>query len=139
MSFLERIDEAFAASLDAAGRDLAARYGTDVAAWRWGAAHRAVFRNPALDWLPLIALTFGAGILGHSIMNWSLVRVPLWLGSALTLLIPVVGSVMAWIFLDEPLTTTQLAAMAVVVGSLATIVVTQPRPEPVRTPQVATI
>lgn len=50
----ETCAEAFAASLDAAGRDLAARYGTDVAAWRWGAAHRAVFRNPALDWLPLI-------------------------------------------------------------------------------------
>ncbi len=90
------------------------------------------------NWLPLIALTFGAGILGHSIMNWSLVRVPLWLGSALTLLIPVVSSVTAWIFLDEPLTTVQLAAMAVVVGSLATIVVTQPRPEPLRAPQIAT-
>jgi drug/metabolite transporter (DMT)-like permease len=90
------------------------------------------------NWLPLIALTFGAGILGHSIMNWSLVRVPLWLGSALTLLIPVVSSVTAWIFLGEPLTTVQLAAMAVVVGSLASIVVTQPRPEPLRAPQIAT-
>ncbi len=92
----------------------------------------------SVDWVPLIALTFGAGILGHSIMNWSLVRVPLWLGSALTLLIPVVGSVTAWIFLDEPLTNVQLAAMAVVVGALASILVSQPRPEPIRAPQVAT-
>lgn len=90
------------------------------------------------DWLPLLALTFGAGILGHSIMNWSLVRVPLWLGSTLTLLIPVVGSLTAWIFLDEALTGVQLAAMAVVLGALASIVMTQGKPEPVRAPQAAT-
>ena len=90
------------------------------------------------DWVPLLALTFGAGILGHSVMNWSLVRVPLWLGSTLTLLIPVVSSMAAWVFLDEPLTLTQLAAMAVVIGSLATIVWAQRRPQPVTAPQVAT-
>lgn len=90
------------------------------------------------DWLPLLALTFGAGILGHSVMNWSLVRVPLWLASTLTLLIPVVGSLAAWIFLDEPLTSIQLGAMAVVIGALATIVWAQRRPEPVRAPQAAT-
>jgi drug/metabolite transporter (DMT)-like permease len=87
------------------------------------------------DWVPLLALTFGAGILGHSVMNWSLVRVPLWLGSTLTLLIPVVSSTAAWIFLDEPLTGVQLAAMAVVIAALATIVRSQARPEPVRAPQ----
>lgn len=90
------------------------------------------------DWLPLIVLTFGAGILGHSVMNWSLVRVPLWLGSTLTLLIPVVGSLTAWIFLDEALTGMQLVAMAVVIAALASIIMTQPRPEPVRAPQAAT-
>jgi drug/metabolite transporter (DMT)-like permease len=91
-----------------------------------------------VDWLPLIALTFGAGILGHSIMNWSLVRVPLWLGSTLTLLIPVVSSLTAWIFLDESLSGVQLGAMAVVIGALASIVMTQRKPEPVRAPQIAT-
>lgn len=90
------------------------------------------------DWLPLLVLTFGAGILGHSVMNWSLVRVPLWLGSTLTLLIPVVGSLTAWIFLDESLTGVQLAAMAVVIAALASIVMTQRKPEPVRAPQAAT-
>ena len=87
------------------------------------------------DWFPLLALTFGAGIFGHSIMNWSLVRVPLWLGSVLTLLIPVVGAVVAWIFLDEALTWVQIVAIIVVVGSLASILVTQDEPEPVRAPQ----
>lgn len=92
----------------------------------------------SVDWVPLLVLTFGAGILGHSVMNWSLVRVPLWLGSTLTLLIPVVGSVTAWIFLDEPLTAVQLGAMTVVIAALASIVMTQRKPEPVRAPQAAT-
>jgi len=89
-------------------------------------------------WLPLLALTFGAGILGHSIMNWSLVRVPLWLGSVLTLLIPVVGAILAWIFLGEALTAIQIAAIFVVVGALASIVMSQDEPEPVRAPQAPT-
>ncbi len=87
------------------------------------------------DWLPLLGLTLGAGILGHSIMNWSLVRLPLWLGSVLTLLIPVVGAVVAWIFLGEALTTVQIVAIVVVVGALASIVLSQDRPEPIRAPQ----
>lgn len=89
----------------------------------------------AADWLPLLGLTFGAGILGHSIMNWSLVRVPLWLGSVLTLLIPVVGAVVAWIFLGEALSAVQIVAIAVVVTALASIVTGQEQPEPVRAPQ----
>ena len=87
------------------------------------------------DWLPLLGLTFGAGILGHSIMNWSLVRIPLWIGSVLTLLIPVVGAVVAWIFLDEALTWIQIVAIVVVIGALASIVATQDKPEPMRAPQ----
>jgi len=102
------------------------------------AFHQDMSFPSSTNWLPLLALTFGAGILGHSIMNWSLVRVPLWLGSTLTLLIPVVGSLTAWIFLDEALSGVQLAAIAVVIGALASIVMTQGKPEPVRAPQAAT-
>lgn len=74
------------------------------------------------DWFWLVVMAAVAGILGHSLMNWSLIRIPLWVGSTLTLLIPIAASFMAWIFLDEPLTSVQLAAMAVVIGTLAVIV-----------------
>jgi drug/metabolite transporter (DMT)-like permease len=90
------------------------------------------------NWLPLLALIIGTGVIGHSVMNWSLTQIPLWLGSTLTLLIPVVSSLAAWVFLDEPLTWLQLLAMAVVIGALATIVRGQRRPEPVRAPQDVT-
>jgi drug/metabolite transporter (DMT)-like permease len=90
------------------------------------------------EWFPLLVLVLGTGVLGHSVMNWSLVRIPLWLGSTLTLLIPVVSSVAAWIWLGEPLTWIQITAMTVVIAALATIVMNQRAPEPVRAPQAAT-
>ncbi len=55
-------------------------------------------------------------------MNWSLVRIPLWVGSTFTLLIPVFSAIIAWIFLDEAIALRQALAMGVVIGSLAVIV-----------------
>lgn len=90
------------------------------------------------NWLPLLILILGTGVIGHSVMNWSLTQVPLWLGSTLTLQIPVMSSLAAWLFLDESLTWIQLAAMAVVIGALASIILGQRKPEPVRAPQDVT-
>lgn len=45
-------------SLDAAMKDLRARFGDDPAAWRWGQAHRTVFAHPLLRLIPVLgALT----------------------------------------------------------------------------------
>jgi penicillin amidase len=43
-----------AETLSAAATDLAARFGPDPAAWRWGTAHKAVFAHPLVSRLPLI-------------------------------------------------------------------------------------
>ena len=77
------------------------------------------------SWLWLLILTFGSGLLGHSMMNWSIQQIPLWISSTFTLLIPVVAAAAAWAFLDEPLTGTQVLAMALVLASLAGIVTAQ--------------
>lgn len=77
------------------------------------------------DLVLLVVLTAVAGIVGHSLMNWSLVRIPLWIGSTFTLLIPVASSLLAWAVLGEALTWGQAIGMAVVIGSLAAIVVGQ--------------
>lgn len=42
-------------SLDEAVAGLAARFGADSAAWRWGDAHQAVFAHPVLRTLPLLS------------------------------------------------------------------------------------
>ena len=87
---------------------------------------------PGTDqWLPLATLILAGGVLGHAMMNWSIVRVPLWLGSTLTLLIPVLSSLAAWLFLDEPLTVVQLVGMALVIAALSAIVLSQQSPQPV--------
>ena len=89
------------------------------------------------DWPWLLLLTIVGGVVGHYLMNWGIPRLPLWLASTLTLLIPVLASVSAWIFLDEPLTAIQIAAMGVVVGALAVIVIAQSAPaslQPADTP-----
>ena len=77
------------------------------------------------SWILLLILTFGSGLLGHSMMNWSIQQIPLWISSTFTLLIPVVAAIAAWIWLDEPLTNVQVVAMVVVLGALAGIVTAQ--------------
>ena len=74
------------------------------------------------NWALLAAMAIGSGIIGHVLMNWSLVRIPLWVGSTFTLLIPVFSAIIAWIFLDEAIALRQALAMAVVIGALVVIV-----------------
>ncbi len=81
----------------------------------------------ATDVVYLVVMTGVAGVLGHSLMNWALVQIPLWVGSTFTLLIPVAASAMAWLLLGEPLIGIQIVGALVVLCSLAAIVVGQAR------------
>ena len=80
------------------------------------------------DWFWLFGMAMGAGILGHNMMNWSIVRIPLWLGSTMTLLVPVVSSAIAWMFLDEPLNATQIIAMFVTLVAIGVLIRAQSAP-----------
>ena len=93
-----------------------------------GLAIGTSFRAPVGDeWFWMIVLTLAAGVVGHSIMNWALVRIPLWLGSVTTLFIPVTAAILAWILLDQPLDAVQIASIVVVIGALAGIILDQTR------------
>ena len=59
------------------------------------------------------------------LMNWALVRIPAWLGSTLTLGIPVTATVMAWIFLGEDVVAVQFLGIGVVLLALGFIVIGQ--------------
>jgi len=74
------------------------------------------------DLLLILATVVLAGVVGHTLMNWSLVRIPLWVGSTFTLLMPVVSAALAWVFLGEQLSVAQAVAMGLVLVSLAMIV-----------------
>jgi drug/metabolite transporter (DMT)-like permease len=86
------------------------------------------------NWGLLIAMAVSSGLIGHAMMNWSLVRIPLWVGSTFTLLIPVFSAIMAWAFLGEAVSAVQAAAMAVVIGALAIVVHSQAMPGPAVVP-----
>lgn len=99
---------------------------TATACFATGLVARQDLSTPSgVNWMWIIVLVLVGGVLGHSLMNWSLSRIPLWLGSAMTLMIPVISSLAAWVLLDESLTAIQLVAMAVVVISLSTVVMSQ--------------
>ena len=85
----------------------------------------------ATNWGWLILMAATSGLIGHTMMNWSLVRIPLWVGSTFTLLIPVFSTLLAWVVLGETVTATQAVAMAVVIGALAVVVRNQSAPAPI--------
>lgn len=76
--------------------------------------------NESLGWL--VVMTVVAGLMGHAVMNWSLVRIPLWVGSTFTLLIPIVSALIAWVALDEAMVIGQFVAMTIVFASLAVVI-----------------
>lgn len=82
----------------------------------------------ATDWGWLVVMAISSGLIGHAMMNWSLVRIPLWVGSTFTLLIPVFSALLAWIVLGEAVTLVQAVAMGVVIGALAVVVRNQSQP-----------
>ena len=90
--------------------------------------------NPG-EWGELLVLVMVGGLLGHLVMNASLPRIPLWLGSVMTLLVPVVASLIAWAALGEALDAVQIGAIVAVVGALAIVVLSQQQPTPVTPPQ----
>ena len=55
-------------------------------------------------------------------MNWAHLHVSLTLAGLLTLAIPVLSTVGAWLVLDQRLTVPQVVGMAVVLGSLVLVV-----------------
>ena len=82
----------------------------------------------ASNWAWLAVMIIGSGIVGHALMNWSLQRIPLWVGSTFTLFIPVASALLAWAFLGEAVTLVQAIAMACVIGALMMIVRGQTKP-----------
>jgi len=89
-----------------------------------------------VSWGWLLLMAFGAGVLGHTAMNWSLRQIPLWLGSTFTLLVPVIASTVAWLWFGEPITSVQVVAIGVVLVALSGVITGQAgigsRPRPLR-------
>lgn len=84
----------------------------------------------ASDWSWIVIVAVVPGLLGHLSVAWSHRFVEAWLGSLLLQSQPVVGSLAAWVLLDERLTALTALGGAVVVVATAAIVVRAARRDP---------
>lgn len=75
----------------------------------------------------LAAMVFGSGLAAHLLMNWSLTRIPVWVGSILSLLIPAGATLMAWFFLGESITALQALGIGLTLIALAAIALNNTR------------
>jgi drug/metabolite transporter (DMT)-like permease len=69
----------------------------------------------------LALMVFGSGLAAHLLMNWSLTKIPIWVGSVMSLMIPAGATLMAWFFLDESITLLQSAGIGLTLLALAAI------------------
>lgn len=76
----------------------------------------------AFDWVAVFGMTALSGAVGHVLLSWAQGHVPLQIASVLTLLVPVVATVSAAVFLDEAVNAVQVLGMAVVVVALVMVV-----------------
>lgn len=77
------------------------------------------------DWLCVIGMALGPGIVGHGLMTWSQSHLDVTLASILGLLSPVISTALAWVVFGESLTILQMFGAAVVIWSLAMLVRSQ--------------
>ena len=85
-----------------------------------------VFDMPSpTAWAWLAILSIGPGFTSHMLMNWAFGHIPAWLGSTMTLAIPVTSTLLAWAFLDENVVALQFGGMAIVMMALALLVTGQ--------------
>ncbi len=73
------------------------------------------------SWILLGVMAFGSGLCAHLLMNWALTRIPVWLGSTMTLTIPAAATGMAWLWLGESVTGLQIAGILVTLLAVAAI------------------
>lgn len=73
-------------------------------------------------WVALVLAVPGSG---HFLMNWAHLHISLTVSGMLTLGIPVLSALGAWLVLDQALTATQIGGMVVVLAALVVIVLDQ--------------
>jgi drug/metabolite transporter (DMT)-like permease len=74
------------------------------------------------DWVLLVAMILGPGLMGHGLMTWSQRHLDITVASLLTLATPVVSAVGAWLIYDQALRLVQVLGAAAVLVALAGIV-----------------
>lgn len=83
------------------------------------------------DWLLLVVMILGPGIVGHGLMTWSQRHLDVSVASLMTLGSPVISALAAWLVYDQRLRAVQVLGAAIVLASLGGVVLSARRPVPV--------
>ena len=94
-----------------------------LAAVEAGSALFPIPTGSQFGWIALIVAVPGTG---HFLMNWAHLHISLTISGLLTLGVPVLSAIGAWLILDQSLNAFQLIGMAIVLVSLVVIVLQQP-------------
>ena len=110
----------------------------DVHTWSWVASVflvAAVFVTPwclltsddlgamhGTDWIWLVLLVLGPGVVGHGLMTWAHAHLDVTLTSLLSLGNPVVSTIGAWAIFSQDLSVSQIAGAVVVLVALGAII-----------------
>ena len=81
----------------------------------------------ARDWLAIWSVALVPGFIGHSLVIWSHRHVESWRSALITQCVPVIAVFLAWIVLDEPITTLVLVGGGIVVAATAAVLVSAAR------------
>lgn len=84
----------------------------------------------AQDWLLIWVVALVPGAMGHTMIAWAHGHVEAWLGSLITLCVPVVAAVAAWVALGEPLTPLVVLGGLIVLGTTASLAARATRRDP---------
>ena len=82
------------------------------------------------DWASILALALVAGCAGHGMMTWAQKHVNVGIASVMILGTTIVTATGAWMFFDQTLTTTQIAAGFVVLVAISCVLALQLRQHP---------
>jgi drug/metabolite transporter (DMT)-like permease len=75
-----------------------------------------------IDWLWLVLLVLGPGVVGHGLMTWAHAHLDVTLTSLLSLGNPVISTIGAWAIFSQALSVSQVAGAIVVLVALGAIV-----------------
>lgn len=91
-----------------------------------------------LDWVWIVCMIFGPGLIGHGLMTWAQGHIDLTISSLMTLSTPPMSAALAWAVHGESLTFLQvIGGILVLVGLGAIAVDTTSRPKPAPEPAAA--
>lgn len=100
--------------------------------WCIWASGGKLLHVPGVDWLRLLGMVVGPGMIGHGLFTWAQAHVDVTISSLISQISPVISTVVAWVVWDERLSLLQGAGATLTFAALTAVILGQRgRSEPI--------